>query len=342
MSPVTRPGFPEPTGDVWMHVEDDASVPAVRRRATELATIAGFDENRVAQVGIAATELASNIVKHAGEGSVVLRRIEAETTTGVELITIDSGPGRRNIHAMVADGTTTAGTLGIGLGTVKRMAGTLHLYSVPGHGTVVSAALWPSREQPAAVPVSGLVRPLRGQEVSGDAIAHRAFDGGHLVMVADGLGHGPLAAVASTRAAEVFHESAGVAPGELIRRMHGALSGTRGAAVAVVRLDEATRTLVHAGVGNISGRLLGEHQSRGMASQPGIVGHNLPRVRELQQAVDSSQTLVLHSDGLTEKWKLDHLPDVLGKGPTVLAAAVLREAAIHRDDAGILALTMAP
>ena len=335
---MTRPGFSEPTGDVWMHVEDDGSVPAVRRRATELATIAGFDETRVAQVGIAATELASNLVKHAGEGSVVLRRIEAEATTGVELITIDSGPGRRNLHAMVADGTTTAGTLGIGLGAVKRMAGTLNLHSVPGHGTVVSAALWPSREHPAAMPVSGLVRPLRGQDVSGDAIAHRAFEGGHLIMAADGLGHGPLAAVASTRAVEVFHESAGVGPGRLITRMHGALSGTRGAAVAIVRLDEATRTLVHAGVGNISGRLLGEHRSRGMASQPGIVGHNLPRVRETSFDASDARAVVLHSDGLTEKWDLATLPGVIHQGPAVLAAALMRDAGVRRDDASVVVL----
>ncbi|WP_344149863.1 ATP-binding protein [Nocardioides koreensis] len=335
---MTRPGLPQPTGDVWIHVEDDGSVPTVRRRATELATIAGFDENRVAQVGIAATELASNIVKHAGEGSVVLRRIQAETTTGVELITIDSGPGRRNIHAMVADGTTTSGTLGIGLGAVKRMAGALHLHSVPGHGTVVSAALWPSLEQPAALPVSGLVRPLRGQEVSGDAIAHRAFEGGHLIMAADGLGHGPLAAVASTRAVEVFQESAGVAPGALITRMHGALSGTRGAAVAVVRLDEDTRTVVHAGVGNIAGRLLGEHRSRGMASQPGIVGHNLPRVRETSFDASDTRAVVLHSDGLTEKWELSSLPGVIRQGPAVLAAALMREAGVRRDDASVVVL----
>jgi anti-sigma regulatory factor (Ser/Thr protein kinase) len=327
--------------DAWLHVQGDSSVPAVRRRATELAVQAGFDEARVGEVGIAATEIATNLVKHAGEGAVVLRKVEAGGVTGVELISIDSGPGRRNIHALVADGESTAGTLGIGLGAVKRVAGGVQLHSVPGHGTVVAALLWPSSSRPPVVPVSGLVRPFHGQEVSGDTIAHRIVEGGHLVMVADGLGHGPLAAHASERAAEVFLASPSTAPGELVQLMHRALSGTRGAAVAVVRLDSATRTLVHAGVGNIAGRLVGEGVARSMVSQPGIVGHNLPRVRETAFDAAVGQAVVLHSDGLTEKWDLAALPGLLHQGPAVLAAALMRDAGTRRDDASLIVLEVA-
>jgi len=95
---------------------------------------------------------------------------------------------------------------------------------------------------------------------------------------------------------------------------------------------------VHAGVGNISGRLLGEHQSRGMASQPGIVGHNLPRVRETSFDVSETQAVVLHSDGLTEKWDLSMLPGVIRQGPAVLAATLMRDAGVRRDDASVVVL----
>lgn len=338
MTAVSRPGLSQPTVDVWIHVDTEGVVPTVRRRATELATAAGFDQSRVAQVGIAATELASNLVKHAGEGTVILRQVHAGTATGVELISYDSGPGRRDIAALVADGATTAGTLGIGLGAVKRMAGSLQLHSVPGRGTVVAATLWPSPDQVATSAVSGLVRPMRGQQVSGDAIAHRTFDGGHLAMVADGLGHGPLAAEASARAVEVFHESTNRSPEQLVRLMHAALSGTRGAAVAVVRLDLVSRTVVFAGVGNIAGRLLGEQLSRSLVSQPGIVGHNLPTIRESTFDCSASRAVVLHSDGLTEMWDLSGLPGVISQGPAVLAATVMRDAGVRRDDAAVLVL----
>lgn len=340
MSDVFRSGS-HLLADAWLHVDGESAVPAVRRRAVELAGRAGFDENRVGEVGIAATEIATNLVKHAGEGTVVLRKVEMGGIAGVELVSIDAGPGRRNIHALVADGESTAGTLGIGLGAVKRVAGTVHLHSIPGHGTIVDAVMWPSAVHPGALPVSGLVRPLRGQEVSGDTIAHRDFGAGHLIMVADGLGHGPLAAQASEQAADAFLASSSLVPAELIQLMHRALARTRGAAVAVVRLDSATRTLVHAGVGNIAGRLVGEGVTRALVSQPGIVGHNLPRVRETAFEAAASRAVVLHSDGLTEKWDLAAMPGLLEQGPTVLAAALMRDAGTRRDDASLIVLEVA-
>ena len=95
---------------------------------------------------------------------------------------------------------------------------------------------------------------------------------------------------------------------------------------------------MYAGVGNIAGRLLGEPGARSMASQPGIVGHNLPRVREISLDASAGQAVVLHSDGLTEKWDLSGLPGVISQGPAVLAAALMRDAGVHRDDAGVLVL----
>ena len=41
------------------------------------------------------------------------------------------------------DGHSTSGTLGIGLGAIRRLADFCDLYSVPGHGTVLVARFWP-------------------------------------------------------------------------------------------------------------------------------------------------------------------------------------------------------
>ena len=328
-----------PGGDTWFAIDEPSAVAGARRLTAAAARAVGFPDERVNEIQIVVSELASNLVKHAGGGDLVVRAMPGDGAPGLQVVTIDSGPGCRDIEALVRDGVSTRGTLGVGLGAARRLATRLELHSVPARGTIVDAVFL--SEPAGTFPVSSLVRPLAGQSVSGDATAYRTLPGGLLVMVADGLGHGPLAALASARATEVLANSTSTSPSELIRLMHGALAGTRGAAITIALLDRASGTLTHAGVGNVAGRLVGPGRSRSLAVQPGIVGHNLPRVRELQQAVDSTQTLVLHSDGLTEKWNLDQFPDVLGKGPTVLAAAVLREAAVHRDDAGILALTMA-
>jgi anti-sigma regulatory factor (Ser/Thr protein kinase) len=330
-----------PGADTWFAIDDPSAVAGARRLTAAAARAAGFSDERIGDIEIVVSELASNLVKHAGGGDLVVRTMVGDAAAGLQVVTIDSGPGCRDIEALVRDGVSTRGTLGVGLGAARRLASRLELHSIPARGTIVDAVFLTSG--PAETfPVSSLVRPLAGQSVSGDATAHRTVAGGQLVMVADGLGHGPLAALASTRATEVLATSSSTSPSELITLMHRALAGTRGAAITIALLDRMSGTLTHAGVGNVAGRLVGPGRSRSLSVQPGIVGHNLPRVRELQQAVDPTAALVLHSDGLTEKWNVDQLPDVFGKGPTVLAAAVLREAAIHRDDAGILALTMAP
>ncbi len=325
--------------DVWWRADDIAAVPAIRRAACALAVTLGFDEDRVGQVGIVASELATNVVRHAGGGELALRA-STHDATGPELriLAIDSGPGRRNIRAMIADGESTLGTLGIGLGACRRIANHFEVQSEPGVGTVVEALLRAEQGEDASAPaVSSLTKPLVGGMPCGDATAYRLTRDRCLVMLADGLGHGPLAAEASRRAVGVFRTSTSTAPGQLIDQMHRELSSTRGAAISILALDLTTSQLVHAGVGNVATRLIKAGSSQLLASQPGIVGHRMPRLRELALDASVFDTAVLHSDGLTERWSADQISGPLQHGPGIVAAALLRLAS-GRDDAGVLTL----
>lgn len=331
--------------DVWVAVDQSADVATARRRAAGLAMAAGFGDARVGEVEIIASELATNLVKHGGGGDLVLRTTPAGA---VQLVAIDAGPGTRDLPALVDDGVSTAGTLGVGLGAVRRLATRLDLWSQPARGAVVLAEVAdPTSESPSAresyPPALGhMVRPLRGEAVCGDAVAWREVDGGWLLLVADGLGHGPLAAEASSRAVTVLEAGNSESPGDLVLRMHTALAGTRGAAVAVSRVDADRGTVVHAAVGNISGRLIGGPQrARSLMSQPGIVGHKLPRVQETRYEIGQAELLVLHSDGLTEKWDAADVPSVVDHGAGVCAATLLRDAGTRRDDASVLTLRIA-
>lgn len=334
MEAVSAPGIL--ADDVWIAVDDVSAVATARRRAAAMAATAGLAAERVGEVEIVASELATNLVKHGGGGDLVLRPLAGG---GLQLVAVDSGPGTRDLAALVGDGISTTGTLGVGLGAVRRLSSRLSLWSEPARGAVVVADLAAGAEPS---PVGHLVRTLRGESVCGDAVAARPVPGGWLVLVADGLGHGPLAAEASQRAVEVFAAARTDAPGDLVARMHTSLTGTRGAAVAISRLDLTTRTVTHAGVGNISGRLVdGTRRARALLSQPGIVGHKLPRVREGVVPLEDTRLLVLHSDGLTEKWDATTLPDVDRYGPTVCATALARDAGTRRDDASVLTLRVA-
>lgn len=326
--------------DAWWTVDAAAAVPAVRRAAAVIAAEIGFTAARVGEVEIVVTELATNLVRHAGGGEMVLRAVREGDRRALRLLAIDSGPGSRNIEALIADGASTGGTLGIGLGACRRLSSAFDVYSVPAMGTIAEALLHAraAADEEDGSTVADLTRPLSGEGACGDTAAHRLTRGTHVAMVADGLGHGPLAAEASRRAAEVLLASDSTSPATLLERIHLALRGTRGAAVSVIGYDPAAATVSHAGIGNIVVRLVGSGGIRTLPTQPGIVGHRSPQPREQSFAAAGASAAVLHSDGLSQRWSLDDVPGVLDHRPAVGCAVLLRAAASRRDDAGVLVL----
>ena len=214
----------------WVAVDEAASVPAARRRASSLATSLDFAHELRGEVEIVASELATNLVKHGGGGDLVLRTTDRGS---VQLLAIDSGPGTRDLAGLVRDGISTTGTLGVGLGAVQRLATRVEMWSEPARGAVVVAEV--GGVEGERTPVGHLLRPLRGEIVCGDAVAWRETERGWLLAVADGLGHGPPAAEASRRAVQVLESSTSDSPGELLTHMHRVIAGTRGAAVAISR-----------------------------------------------------------------------------------------------------------
>jgi anti-sigma regulatory factor (Ser/Thr protein kinase) len=324
------------TEDVaWLRVDETSASGTVRRRAAELAERLGFTEGALGEISIVATELATNLVKYARDGVVVLRALRSDHAAGMAVVAFDKGPGLRDLGALFADGESSSGTLGIGLGAVRRLASSYDAHSVPGAGTVVSATFW--QGEPAAEPAAGLARALDGEPECGDAYATRRTGRGLLLMLADGLGHGSLAARASTECVRVFRESELESPAALLTLMHKRISATRGAATAIGHLDVGARRLTYAGVGNIAGRVVSGRRTRGLVTMPGIVGHNLRAVQDMTYDVEPDAWVVMHSDGLTEKWELDRYPGLLTCSPLVVATTLLRDAAVHRDDASVLA-----
>ena len=152
---------------------------ACRNAVLTMAGRLEFPAARADQLALAVTEAASNLYKHARQGSLLLAVNRDAEEPGIELVTIDSGPGLPDVSAAMRDGHSTAGTLGIGLGAIRRLADYCDLYSVPGHGTSLAARFWPA-PRPSEIRWAGLVRPITGEVECGDAYgAVRAGDTGH-------------------------------------------------------------------------------------------------------------------------------------------------------------------
>ena len=326
------------TADVaWFRIEHESSVGAVRRAAVGLARRLGLDETRASEIGIAVTEVAANQLKHAGGGALLLRACRSDHEAGVAFVAADRGPGMSDVGACLADGHSTTGTLGIGLGAVSRLASTWDIYSLPGRGTVVAASFGLCDTTSPAARASGLTRPMSGQEICGDAVAVRVDDAVLTAMVADGLGHGPLAATASDAAVRAFLRAPPGPPVELLTAVHRGTGRTRGAAAAVVQVagDGAIR---YAGVGNVSGYVSDGRQQRRMISYPGIVGVNARMFRETRYDLPDHGVVLLCSDGVTDKLHLDEHVGLLVHSPVVIAATVLRDFGSRNDDASVLVL----
>jgi anti-sigma regulatory factor (Ser/Thr protein kinase) len=329
--------MPEGLLDVgaWFRVEAAASASAVRRAAERLATSLAMSERRLADLSILVAEAAGNLVKHAEQGVMLVRTVRNEDDAGVEVIAVDSGPGMADIVRSAGDGHSTAGTLGIGLGAILRQATWSDLYSVPGKGTVLAAQVWPATA-PAPGWASGLIRPLAGESVSGDGYAVRIADGRRQTLVVDGLGHGPLAATAAQVAVRTFDSAPAGPPATLVESLHRALGRTRGAAVAVAEFDQDANVIRYAGLGNIAGSILDAGARRGLVSLPGIAGHQRRQIRQYDYPFPPGSVLLMHSDGVVDRWRPEDYPGLLSRSPQVIAATVLRDAGTRRDDAGVL------
>lgn len=332
---------------------------AARGAAAALARRVGLNPQRSGEVALAVSELASNLVKHAQDGAILLRVVRTEQQAGVEVLALDKGPGMVDVAESLRDGVSSAGTLGIGLGAVVRLADTVDVDSVPGKGTVLAARFWaagvrpdtgarPLDEAPAPQDppdptepdVAGLTRAINGEQVCGDAwsarYAHDRADPAVYLMLCDGLGHGPMAALAAEAAVKAFRIARLGTPAEVVEQLHRALRGTRGAALAVARIEPAAARVLLCGVGNISAVLLGVESKSSLLSMPGIVGHQLPTLRTFTQDIPPRGALVMHSDGLSDRWTMDALPGFPHRSPIVMAAQLLRQAGVRRDDASVV------
>ncbi|AGL13795.1 ATP-binding SpoIIE family protein phosphatase [Actinoplanes sp. N902-109] len=321
---------------VWYQVEAASTAAAVRRTAERLATELGVPDKDTADLAIVVAEAAGNLVKHATGGALLVRPVRARQRAGVEIIAIDKGPGMADVLQAVDDGHSTTGTLGIGLGAIVRQASWSDLHSVPGRGTVLAAQVWPGGE-PETGWAAGLTRPLTGEPVSGDSYAFREADGRKQALMCDGLGHGRLAHAAGREAVRVFHSAPAMPPAAVVELLHRTLSHTRGAALAVADLDQQGSVLRYAGLGNISGIILSpEGTRRGLVSLPGIAGHQKRQIREYEYPFAAGCVLLMHSDGVVDRWNPYDYPGLLTHSPQVIAATVLRDAGIRRDDAGVV------
>lgn len=183
-------------------------------------------------------------------------------------------------------------------------------------------------------------RAFPGQRRSGDGALVLAADGGVLIAVVDGLGHGEAAAQAADSALRVIREHAGEALPLLVERCHRRLLATRGVALVLAAVDAGRSTLSWLGVGNVEAVLIGVRHGDGAArywltNRGGVVGYRLPPVALRQVAILPGDLLLIATDGIDQGFVPARPP--VGSAAD-LARRILDEHGRGNDDALILVM----
>ncbi len=220
-----------------------------------------------------------------------------------------------------------------------RLADFCDLYSVPGHGTVLVARFWP---EPRSGPDScaGLARPIEGEAECGDLFAVEESEGTLTGVLCDGLGHGPLAAIAANEAVHAVLDGPAGDPAAAVARAHSRMGHTRGGALAVVQVTG--RLVRFCGLGNIAAVILANGTRKSMLSVPGIAGHQARAIRQFEYDAPPGAAVILHSDGLSSRWSPDSAARRHRPGPARRrgrAAGRGGDAPRRRERAGAQAMT---
>ncbi len=320
-------------------IDDASRVGEARRQASELCRSLGFDGTESGKVALIVTEMASNILKHARGGMMLFRPLRAENRGAVEILSIDGGPGMANVGRCMEDGFSTAGSPGTGLGAIRRLSDEMDIFSEPGKGTVVLSRFFGSSERRAdagPLEVGGVCVPLEGEKESGDSWGVKRSGRKSLILVADGLGHGPSAALASREAVRLFRESGATSPAALLEEIHAGLRSTRGAAVAVAEIDHENRVVRYAGAGNISGRIVAGDVVKQMVSHNGTAGQEIRKIQELAYPWNENSLLIMNSDGLTTQLSLPLRAHLGSRHPALVAAVLFRDHTRGTDDSVVV------
>jgi serine/threonine-protein kinase RsbT len=133
--------------EVRVPIASDADLVTARAEGRAMAERLGFPRPDPTLIATAISEVARNIVVHAGRGEIVLRPFDDSDRYGLVVIATDEGPGIRDVEAALRDDYSGRGGLGLGLPGARRLMDDFELESDADAGTTVTMTKWRYRDE---------------------------------------------------------------------------------------------------------------------------------------------------------------------------------------------------
>lgn len=183
-------------------------------------------------------------------------------------------------------------------------------------------------------------RPLlRSEDENGDLGVIIPEDSNYFLGLIDVLGHGRDAHQVALIAREYLEANSGDELTDIVKGLHEALKGTRGAVGAVCRINLETGSLNYSGVGNITVKILGPRPFT-LVPREGIIGYMIPTPRELHHKLVPGDVLVMYSDGIKEHFDVLECAGLLKNPASGIAELLLEQFGKRDDDASCIVLKL--
>ncbi len=181
------------------------------------------------------------------------------------------------------------------------------------------------------------IRPLLTAVECGDAGIIKESDGKIFLGIVDVLGHGADAYKIAMTARDFFEKQYRRSIVDIISALHTRIKGSRGAVVALCRVDLRTGELEYTGVGNITARIFGAVSKR-LVPRDGIIGYVMPTPRVERMTLSSGDVVMLYTDGVQEHFELEDYPKLLHDDAETIGRRVIRQFGKPEDDAACIVL----
>ncbi|HUX98185.1 MAG TPA: SpoIIE family protein phosphatase, partial [Candidatus Deferrimicrobium sp.] len=260
----------------------------------------------------------------------------------------DEGPGIARIEAVLEDGFSTTGSLGIGLGAVKRLMTEFTINSksqnepLDGLGTRIVARKYlpftreSEKVKNAFTRYSVFSKSKTDEKYNGDNYFLHHYEDKTMIAVIDGLGSGRMAFEASLGARRYLIENYRTPLEEIIHGIHQSLKLTRGVAISIALISDTEKTLEYVGIGNVLGRVYNSPNPINIVNYNGTLGIALQKFKVLSYPWQVGNIIILTTDGISSKYNFEKYPALLKEHPIVIVNTIFRDFSKMHDDATIL------
>ncbi len=327
---------------------NDVSV--ARRKIATVAKEIGFSEKEINEIALAVTELGNNLIFHnAIKGRIICSEIKEADKRGLQIICEDSGPGIADLKAVMEEGFSSTGTLGIGLKSVRRLMddfqinSTLKGENIPldsGTKIIAKKFLTPKENNEKKLREETsfgiFTRSKFGEKFNGDNYFLKRFDDKILFSIMDGTGHGKEAFDASIIAVSYLQENYNRNLEDIINDLHVKLRKTRGVSIAVVLICKSKNILSFTGIGNITTKVYNSVERIKPVNSNGILGFQIKDFKVSNYPWNQKNVIVMTSDGISSNYTFEEVSYFIKNHPIEVALTILKDYGKISDDATVL------